>query len=62
MISIFSTGDLYVFMLRVNAFVAVVVIAAAFLCMIHDPCIIRIYTVMLPTNARQYIKISLNTQ
>jgi hypothetical protein len=28
----------------------------------HDPCMIRIYTIMIPTNANTYIEISLYTQ
>jgi hypothetical protein len=29
---------------------------------IHDPCIIRIYTIMVHTNAHTYIEIGLHTQ
>ena len=30
--------------------------------MTHDPCIIRIYTIIIPTNAHKYFKISLYIQ
>jgi hypothetical protein len=32
------------------------------LCMNHDPCLIQLYTIMVPTDAPKYIKISLFTQ